>query len=165
MSRNLPLNEIIHRVKPIDADLLRHRPYLRPVYDDPSFIVRNVYRLYGGWYGGFVPELHPPPHADTGRDLVALAGGDLAVFVSRVQADVLRGAPPTQAELRRAIQLIEPVAVAIANSGQEPSQPERDLLQLRMRVILGLAAHEPSLIGRRIYTAAASPSSIVWSRL
>src|SRR5262249_34724857 len=30
-------------------DELIARPYLRPVYDDPQFVVRNVWRRYGGW--------------------------------------------------------------------------------------------------------------------
>jgi hypothetical protein len=43
------------------ADLLE-RPYLRPVYDEPEFVVRTVWRLYGGWYDGNPAHLweHPP---------------------------------------------------------------------------------------------------------
>ena len=26
------------------------KPWLRPIYDHPEFIARNVYRLYGGWW-------------------------------------------------------------------------------------------------------------------
>jgi hypothetical protein len=34
---------------------LMDRPYLKPVYDEPEFIVRNVWRLYGGWLVGRQP--------------------------------------------------------------------------------------------------------------
>ena len=39
------------------------RPYLRPVYDEPEFVVRNIWRLYGGWWDGD-PS---PPEAGTSR--------------------------------------------------------------------------------------------------
>src|SRR4030067_2583333 len=37
------------------------KPWLRPIYDHPEFIARNVYRLYGGWYSGDTAEA-PPAH-------------------------------------------------------------------------------------------------------
>lgn len=40
------------------------RPYLRPNYDDPSFIIRNLWRLYAGWWDQHVAHLRPPPDAD-----------------------------------------------------------------------------------------------------
>ena len=51
-------------------DLLE-RPYLRPVYDEPEFVVRTVWRLYGGWYDGNPAHLKPAPDAA----LAARAGG------------------------------------------------------------------------------------------
>ena len=36
----------------LDPDALLARPFLRPVYDDPAFVVRNVWRRYGGWWDG-----------------------------------------------------------------------------------------------------------------
>jgi alkyl sulfatase BDS1-like metallo-beta-lactamase superfamily hydrolase len=47
----------------------------RPVYDEPEFIVRNVWRLYGGWYGGNPAELRPAREAELGTELARLAGG------------------------------------------------------------------------------------------
>ncbi len=38
---------------------LMDRPYLKPVYDEPEFIVRNVWRLYGGWWDGNPASLSP----------------------------------------------------------------------------------------------------------
>jgi alkyl sulfatase BDS1-like metallo-beta-lactamase superfamily hydrolase len=45
------------------------------VYDEPEFIVRNVWRLYGGWYDGNPAHLQPAPAASLARELATLAGG------------------------------------------------------------------------------------------
>ena len=73
MNRGARLNEIIHSVSP-PADLLE-RPWLQPVYDEPEFVVRNIWRLYGGWYDGDPSSLKPSPDAVLAGELAALAGG------------------------------------------------------------------------------------------
>jgi alkyl sulfatase BDS1-like metallo-beta-lactamase superfamily hydrolase len=50
-------------------------PYLQPIYDEPEFIVRNIYRLYGGWYDGIPSHLKPAPEAAQAKEIAALAGG------------------------------------------------------------------------------------------
>jgi alkyl sulfatase BDS1-like metallo-beta-lactamase superfamily hydrolase len=45
------------------------------VYDEPEFIVRNVWRYYGGWYDGNPARLKPPPDAALAQQLAELAGG------------------------------------------------------------------------------------------
>ncbi len=50
MNAGARLDDIVHSVR-APAHLLA-RPYLQPVYDEPEFVVRNVWRLYGGWYDG-----------------------------------------------------------------------------------------------------------------
>ena len=62
-----------HRVAA--PDHLLERPYLRPVYDEPEFVVRNVWRLYGGWWDGNPATLKPAPEAALAAELAALAGG------------------------------------------------------------------------------------------
>jgi alkyl sulfatase BDS1-like metallo-beta-lactamase superfamily hydrolase len=73
MNEGARLDEIIHTVKAPAA--LLDRPYLRPVYDDPEFVVRNVWRLYGGWYDGNPASLKPAPEAALAGELAQLAGG------------------------------------------------------------------------------------------
>ena len=51
------------------------KPYLRSIYDEPEFIVRNLWRLYGGWYDGNPARLKPAPDAELAEELAALAGG------------------------------------------------------------------------------------------
>ena len=73
MNDGATLDALIHSVS-LPAALLE-KPYLRPVYDEPEFIVRNVWRLYGGWYDGNPAHLKPAPEAALGAELAALAGG------------------------------------------------------------------------------------------
>lgn len=73
MNAGARLDEIIHTVAP-PADLLG-RPWLQPVYDEPEFVVRNIWRLYGGWYDGNPANLKPAPDAAVAAEIAALAGG------------------------------------------------------------------------------------------
>jgi alkyl sulfatase BDS1-like metallo-beta-lactamase superfamily hydrolase len=73
MNAGASLDEILHTVRP-PAELL-DRPYLRPVYDEPEFIVRNLWRLYGGWYEGDPAGLKPAPARELATEVAALAGG------------------------------------------------------------------------------------------
>ena len=62
MNDGATLDDIVHTVAGAGRSCSQ-RPYLRPVYDEPEFVVRNMWRLYGGWYDG-----NPrPPQAGTGR--------------------------------------------------------------------------------------------------
>jgi len=73
MNEGARLDEIIHAVTP-PTNLLA-RPYLRPIYDEPEFVVRNVWRLFGGWYDGDPAHLKPAPAAALAGELADLAGG------------------------------------------------------------------------------------------
>jgi len=73
MNAGVEPGEIIHRVKP-DPELST-RPFLRETYDHSQFIVRNLLRLWGGWWNGNAAELLPSTQADQGREIAALAGG------------------------------------------------------------------------------------------
>jgi alkyl sulfatase BDS1-like metallo-beta-lactamase superfamily hydrolase len=83
MNAGAPLDEIVHTVA-VPAHLLA-KPYLAATYDEPEFVVRNVWRLYGGWYDGNPARLKPPPDADVGREMAGLAGG-VDVLVRRAVA-------------------------------------------------------------------------------
>jgi len=73
--------DIVHAVEP-DAELAQ-RPFLRATYDHPKFIVRNLLRLWGGWWNGNAADLLPATAARQAQEIAALAGG--------VGAVVLRG--------------------------------------------------------------------------
>ena len=53
---------------------LAKKPWLRPIYDHPEFVARNVYRLYGGWYDGDPANILPAHSNDVARELVAIGG-------------------------------------------------------------------------------------------
>ncbi|MGB8650695.1 MAG: alkyl sulfatase dimerization domain-containing protein, partial [Mycobacteriales bacterium] len=73
MNAGATLDEIVHTVRA--PQHLLDRPYLRPVYDEPEFVVRNVWRLYGGWWDGDPAHLKPAPTAELAGELADLAGG------------------------------------------------------------------------------------------
>jgi len=73
MNAGARLDEIVHTVRAPAA--LIAKPYLRPVYDEPEFVVRNIWRLYGGWYDGNPANLKPAPDSAVAAELAALAGG------------------------------------------------------------------------------------------
>lgn len=79
MNQGKSLDTCLHEVAV--PDHLADRPYLRPVYDHPQFLVRNVWRRYGGWYDGEPDNLLPAPRAEQAAVWVELAGG-----VDRVMA-------------------------------------------------------------------------------
>jgi alkyl sulfatase BDS1-like metallo-beta-lactamase superfamily hydrolase len=73
MNEGESLDRIVHTVRPPEE--LLSKPYLRAIYDEPEFIVRNLWRLYGGWYEGDPARLKPAPEAELAEELAALAGG------------------------------------------------------------------------------------------
>jgi len=142
MNAGARLDELVHTVR-APAHLLE-RPYLRPIYDDPEFVVRNVWRLYGGWYDGNPAHLKPAPEAALAAELAALAGGPARVAArARELAD--RG------ELRLAAHLAELAALA--------TPADRDMHRTRADVYGRRAAAEPALMARGVFAWAAAEST------
>lgn len=73
MNRGCTLDQVLHSVS-APAELLA-KPYLRPKYDDPEFVVRAIWHLYGGWFDGNPANLKPAAAAELAAELAALAGG------------------------------------------------------------------------------------------
>jgi alkyl sulfatase BDS1-like metallo-beta-lactamase superfamily hydrolase len=144
MNEGARLDEIVHSVRAPDA--LLERPYLRPIYDEPEFVVRNIWRLYGGWYDGNPARLKPAPDADLARALALLAGGvDALVAAAREQA----GAD----ELRIACQLVE-WATQAAPGSRSAHAARADIYEQRRK-------SELSLMAKGIYGNAATQSRTV----
>lgn len=83
MNQGATLDDIVHTVHAPAA--LLERPYLRPVYDEPEFVVRNVWRLYGGWYDGDPARLKPAPDAAVAAEVASLAGGPSRLAVRALE--------------------------------------------------------------------------------
>jgi alkyl sulfatase BDS1-like metallo-beta-lactamase superfamily hydrolase len=73
MNSGARLDDLLHSVTVPPA--LADKPYLQPIYDEPEFIVRNIWRLYGGWYDGNPANLKPAPERAVASELATLAGG------------------------------------------------------------------------------------------
>ncbi len=138
MNEGATIDDIIHTVRP-PAELAA-KPYLQPVYDEPEFIVRNVYRCLGGWYGGVPSELKPAPTSERAREIAALAGG-IAPLLGRARE--LAG----QGNFRMACHLVDWAADAAPESSEVHT--------LRAEVYEQRAEAEPSTMSRGIYGDAA----------
>ena len=73
MNQGKSLNQVLHEVK-IPNDLME-LPWLTPIYDDPQFLIRMVWRRYGGWWDGEYDRLLPAPRKDEALAWVELSNG------------------------------------------------------------------------------------------
>ncbi len=133
--------EILEEVRPPAA--LEAKPYLRPVYDEPEFIVRNLWRCFGGWHSGVPSELKPAPRRALGLELAALAGG-VERLLERSRALLASG------DARLAAHLVDWAAEA------EPGS--REVHAVRAEVYRALTRAASSTMSRGIYGAAARES-------
>jgi alkyl sulfatase BDS1-like metallo-beta-lactamase superfamily hydrolase len=141
MNEGARLDEILARVKPPTA--LMERPYLSPIYDEPAFIVRNIYRLYGGWWDGNPAHLKPPRDAALAAELASLAGGAEALaYRARDLANAGEYA----------------LACAVIELAVQADPVDRRAHQIRVQIYDERAKLEPSLMARGVYTAAADES-------
>ncbi len=143
MNAGARLDEVIHTVLP-PAHLVE-LPYLRPVYDEPEFVVRTVWRRYGGWWDGNPATLKPAPERALALELAGLAGGAGALAG---RAEALVGRPDvTDADLRMAGHLAELAWLAAPG--------DRGVAEVRRVVNVARAAAATSTMARGIYTWAA----------
>ena len=140
MNQGATLDEIVHSVRVAD-DLVR-RPWLRPIYDEPEFVVRNVWRLYGGWWDGDPAHLKPPAAGALATELAQLAGGT-DVLARRAQELSEAG------DHRLASQLVELAAQATDDPG---------VWRLRAQLYRARAESETSLMAKGVFTEAARAS-------
>jgi glyoxylase-like metal-dependent hydrolase (beta-lactamase superfamily II) len=139
MNDGATLDEIVHavRVPAQYADL----PYLRPVYDEPEFVVRNLWRLYGGWYDGNPARLKPPADALLASEVARLAGGADALAARAL-------AVAGEGDLRLACQLVEWATAADESPGVHAVRAEiyerrrTEELSLMSKGIFGSTAAE-----------------------
>jgi alkyl sulfatase BDS1-like metallo-beta-lactamase superfamily hydrolase len=143
MNSGARLNDVIHTVKlPQElADL----PYLRPSYDEPEFVVRNIWRLYGGWYDGNPANLKPAADVALACETAALAGG-ADVLAARAEALAAEG------DLRLASHFAEMAVMAEPESAR--------CHQVRAAVYDARRKSEASYMARGIYRSAAIDSKV-----
>jgi alkyl sulfatase BDS1-like metallo-beta-lactamase superfamily hydrolase len=88
MNAGKPIEEIVQSVEP--PAKFAEKPYLQAVYDEPEFIVRNIWRLEAGWYDGVPSHLKPAPLAEQARQIAEMAGG-VGALVERANSKFAAG--------------------------------------------------------------------------
>ena len=73
MNDGATLDQVLQTVK-MPAGLM-DKPYLQPTDDEPEFVVRNIWRLYGGWYDGNPARLKPPSDNAVGLEMAKMLDG------------------------------------------------------------------------------------------
>ncbi len=139
MNRGETPEAIFHAVEP-DPELAT-RPYLQARYDHPKFIVRNLLRLWGGWWNGNAADLLPATSERQAHEIALLAGG-VEVLVQRGRERLAQG------ELALAAHLAE-WATRAAPADAAAQHLKRDVYEARLGA-------EPSLMGKGIYRAASN---------
>jgi alkyl sulfatase BDS1-like metallo-beta-lactamase superfamily hydrolase len=142
MNQGARLDDVLHGVRIPDA--LLARPYLRASYDDPRFIVRNLWRLYGGWWDGNPANLLPAPEVELAEAIADLAGGAAALCAAAERA-------AGDGRLPLACHLIELAAAA--------SPSDARVHALRARIYEERREREASLMAKGIFAAAARDSA------
>ncbi|MCP5179731.1 MAG: MBL fold metallo-hydrolase [Pseudomonadales bacterium] len=143
MNDGARLTDIVNTVK-LDPGILE-KPYLRPMYDEPEFVIRNIWRLYGGWYDGNPANLKPAPDAALAREVAALAGG-----AARLAE---RAAAIADADVRLACHLVEMAALAAPD--------DKGVHEIRADIYQRRRNGETSLMAKGIFGSAANASKDV----
>ncbi len=138
MNRGRSLDRILAEVKA--PPHLMARPWLRPIYDEPEFVVRNVWRLYGGWWDGNPARLKPPRDAQLAAEVAALSGG-AARLAERASALSKAG------DHALACQLVE--------WARDAAPMEQEITERRAEIYQRRADQETSLMAVSIYNDAA----------
>jgi alkyl sulfatase BDS1-like metallo-beta-lactamase superfamily hydrolase len=138
MNENASLDTIIHSVRVPEA--LLDKPYLHPIYDEPEFLVRNIWRFYGGWYDGMPSHLKPAPEKAQAEEIAKLAGG--SERLARRARELM-----DEGHLRLASHLAEWAYLA--------SPDDKGIMQVAGEVFKARAAAEPSTMAVGIFLAAA----------
>ena len=148
MNAGETLDSIIHSVRVPDDTLAK--PYLRPFYDEPEFVVHNVWRQLGGWWDGAASRLKPAPDAHVAIAIAQLAGGANILLRRAEQA-------AADNDMRLACHLVDFAAWA--------APEDADIHAGRAAIYLARRKSEPSLMSKGIFAAAARESQQVVDRV
>ena len=147
MNGGATLDEILQQVVVPPETLAL--PYLRPLYDEPEFVVRNIWRLYGGWWDANPARLKPATDREVASEVATLAGGAEALAERAAQLC-------SAGDLRLAAQLAEWAAQAAPDSERAH--------EVRARVYEARKEAESSLMAKGIFAGAARQSRAVLDR-
>jgi len=147
MNNGERLNTIIHSVR-VPDDILS-KPYLRPLYDEPEFLVHNIWRQFGGWWDGTPSHLKPARNEDLAAEIASLVGS-AEVLIRRAEELARAG------DLRLACHLCDLAGYA-APDDASIHLVRADIYEMRRK-------SESSLMAKGIYKAASKESLQVVDR-
>jgi glyoxylase-like metal-dependent hydrolase (beta-lactamase superfamily II) len=150
MNAGARFDDVLHTVTPPPE--LAGLPYLRAVYDEPEFIVHNIWRLYGGWWDGNPATLKPAPERALATELAQLAGGPGALADRALALVEEATTESAEAPLRLAGHLAEMAWLA------DPADPA--IQEVRRRVFTQRAERSTSTMARGVFRWAADESGI-----
>ena len=146
MNAGETLDAIIHGIE-VPGDVLE-KPYLRPYYDEPEFVIRNIWRLNGGWWDGAASRLKPARDAEIGAEIASLVGGP----------EVL---------IERALELIDTdirLSCHLADLAGWATPDDASIHEARSRIYEERRAIEPSVMSQGIFRSAARESREIAER-
>lgn len=144
MNDGWTLDAILNDVK-VAPEVLA-RPWLTPTYDEPEFVVRNIWRQFGGWWDANPAHLKPSGAGHLAAAIVDLAG-DLATLIGRAQQAADAGDLPLACELIEFAVQAEPTSI-------EAHGVRAEIYAQRRRA-------ESSLMAKGIFSAAAAESRAI----
>lgn len=144
MNAGETLDAIVHTVRVPDDTLAK--PYLRPFYDEPEFVIRNIWRRYGGWWDGAPSRLKPSPDAKLATAIAELAGGAHRLIERAEQAQ-------DAGDVRLASHLADLAAWAAPDDAA--------IHEVRARLYIARRKTETSLMAKGIFLGAAKESQAV----
>jgi glyoxylase-like metal-dependent hydrolase (beta-lactamase superfamily II) len=130
-----PHVDIVHAVTLPTSD----SPWLRSIYDEGEFIVRNIIRFYGGWWNGRPSDLKPAPRTQLASELATLCGG-AGALISRAE------------ELARSGDLR--LACHLADYALEARPDDSDVQKAVADLYLRRAESETGLMSENLYRSA-----------
>jgi alkyl sulfatase BDS1-like metallo-beta-lactamase superfamily hydrolase len=146
------LDDAIHSVRPPVE--LEERPYLRPVYDEPEFVVHTVWRQYGGWWDGNPATLKPAGERALAQELASLAGGPGVLAERALELLALAEGSDDGDEAEGALR----VAGHLAESAWLASPTDGAVQRARQQVFAARAQRATSTMARGVFNWAAQES-------
>jgi alkyl sulfatase BDS1-like metallo-beta-lactamase superfamily hydrolase len=127
--------QILAEVNALPPDLAS-KPYLRPIYGCPTFIVHGILRRYAGWFDGNPSHLFAAPTQAIAKEVVSLAGPTQVLQRARTLQQM--------GDVQLALHLVDYVIDASAAALMAEAQ------QLKSELLAARAESEPSFIARNI---------------
>ena len=148
MNNGATLDEVVRTVTlPVG---LAERPFLRATYDEPEFVVRNIWRMYGGWWDGDPSHLKPAPAGELAAELAAMAGGADRLAARAIEL-AHEGRHRLASHLAELAAQADPDDAAVHAQRAEVYRSRREgELSLMARGIFGEAASRPLMAANRV---------------